>query len=235
MKEKAKILIVEDSPTQLILLQHFLEDNHFDVKTASDGDQALSMLKDYTPTLVISDVVMPLMDGYELCHNIKTNKDFGSISVILLTTLFEPEDIIRGLECGADNFLTKPYDEESLLSTIQYIVMNRKIRQMHRSDVSVEVFFGGKKHKVNSDRLQILDMLFSTYEKITLQKRELEQALQTIKHLKGLVPICASCKKIRDDKGFWSSVEAYIEDHSDARFSHSICPDCLKEQLPDEV
>ncbi len=232
---KTKILIVEDSSTQLIQLQHFLEENHFAVKTAVDGVQALSMLTDYSPTLVISDVVMPLMGGYELCHNIKKNKDFGNISVILLTTLSEPEDIILGLECGADNFLTKPFNEESLLSTIHYIIMNRKIRKMRCSDFSVDVFFGGKKHRVNSDRLQILDMLFSTYEKITLQKRELEQALQTIKQLKGLLPICASCKKIRDDEGFWNSVEAYIEDHSDAIFSHSICPDCLKEQLPGEI
>ena len=233
MKEKTKILIVEDSPTQLIMLQQFLEDNDFDVKCASNGAHALSLLKNYTPTLIISDVVMPEINGYELCRNIKTDNKLKNISVILLTTLSEPEDIIRGLECGADNFVTKPFNEESLLSTINYILVNRKIRRIHRSDISINVFFGGKKHRVNSDRLQILDMLFSTYEKIVIQKKELEQALKTIQTLKGLIPICSNCKKVRDDKGFWNTVETYIQERSDAKFSHGICPDCIKKLYPD--
>ena len=62
---------------------------------------------------------------------------------------------------------------------------------------------------------------------------ELKDALQKVKTLSGLLPICASCKKIRDDNGYWSQIEAYIQTHSEAEFSHSICPDCAKQLYPD--
>jgi CheY-like chemotaxis protein len=66
-----------------------------------------------------------------------------------------------------------------------------------------------------------------------LQRKELENALRNVKVLRGLLPICASCKKIRDDKGFWNLVEVYIRDHTEAEFSHGICPDCIKKLYPE--
>jgi PAS domain-containing protein len=65
--------------------------------------------------------------------------------------------------------------------------------------------------------------------------RELQEALASVKQLSGLLPICASCKKIRDDKGYWTQIESYIRDHSEAEFSHGICPDCMKKLYPDEI
>jgi sigma-B regulation protein RsbU (phosphoserine phosphatase) len=62
---------------------------------------------------------------------------------------------------------------------------------------------------------------------------ELRQALNQIKTLRGIVPICANCKKIRDDRGYWNQVEVYVRDHTEAEFSHSICPDCMKELYPE--
>jgi hypothetical protein len=63
--------------------------------------------------------------------------------------------------------------------------------------------------------------------------KKLQDALDKIKVLRGIIPICASCKKIRDDKGYWNQIESYIKEHSDADFSHSICPDCAKKLYPD--
>jgi hypothetical protein len=63
--------------------------------------------------------------------------------------------------------------------------------------------------------------------------RELQEALTMVKPLSGLLPICASCKKIRDDKGYWTQIESYIRDHSEVEFSHSLCPDCLKKLYPE--
>ena len=106
--------------------------------------------------------------------------------------------------------------------------------------MGVEVFFAGKRYFINSDRMQILDLLFSTYQNSLQQKRELErknkelkEALDTIKTLHGILPICSNCKKIRDDKGSWSQVEEYIGKHSEAQFSHGICPECARKLYPE--
>ncbi len=237
-----EILIVEDSPTQALKLQQFLEDNNYRVSVARNGVEALSYLQECTPKLIISDIVMPEMDGYELCRKIKSHDRLKSIPTVLLTTLSEPEDIVNGLACGADNFVTKPYDENLLLSRIQYILANQKLRQNPCSDMGIEVFFAGNKFFINSDRLQILDLPFSTYENTLQQKRELERvnkelkdALDTVKALEGILPICANCKKIRDNGDEWQGLEAYIEKHSEAQFTHGICPDCIKQLYPEFV
>ena len=184
---------------------------------------------------------MPEMDGYELCRQIKEDENFKDIPVILLTQLSEPEDIIKGLDCGADNFITKPYDEEFLLSRIQYILANSELRKgsIH-TEMGIEIFFAGQKHFISSDRMQILDLLFSMFYNVIQNNRELEQAnrelkeaLETVKTLEGFIPICANCKKIRDDEGYWHQVETYIQEHSEAEFSHGICPECTKKLYPD--
>ena len=235
-----EIMVVEDSLTQALQLQDLLEENGYSVTTAVDGREALAFLGKGLPDLVISDIMMPEMDGYELCRIIKENERWKDLPVILLTQLTEAEDIVRGLESGADNFVIKPYEPKLLISQIEYILVNRDIRRNPRTEMGIEVFFAGKKHFINSDRIQILDLLFSAYENSLVQKRKLEkantelnEALSTIKTLHGIIPICASCKKIRDDAGAWRQVEAYMGEHTDAEFSHGICPDCAKRLYPE--
>lgn len=227
------ILIVEDSLTQALKLQHLLEKHGYGVISAQNGREALKVLQQKRPELIISDVMMPEMDGYDLCRAIKARPEWRSIPFILLTNLSQPEDIVHGLECGADNFVTKPYEEARLLSRIQYILINREIRNGATSQMGLDIFFAGKKHFINSDRFQILDLLFSTYEDVLEQKhrlekmnKELQEALDTIKTLQGLLPVCSLCKKIRDKQDHWHSMEAYITSHSEAKFSHSYCPQC---------
>lgn len=120
------------------------------------------------------------------------------------------------------------------MSRIQYILVNQKIRKGYSSQVGIEFFFAGNKHFINSDRLQILDLLFSSYENALQQKRELElvnkelnEAFKTIKILTGMLPMCANCKKIRDENDQWLSLETYISRHSEATFSHGLCPECV--------
>ena len=121
-----RILIVEDSPTQAAQLRAILEDADLDVVHAPDAESALGQLARTSVDLVISDIVMPGMSGYELCGAIKATH--RALPVMLLSTLNEPMDIIRGLECGADNFLTKPYKAEQLLARVQTILQNRNLR-----------------------------------------------------------------------------------------------------------
>jgi PAS domain S-box-containing protein/putative nucleotidyltransferase with HDIG domain len=173
MAMKYKILIVEDSPTQAKELKHLLERNNYEVEVAINGLEALNVLEGMKPLVVISDIVMPVMDGYELCRRIKDTENIRDISVILLTSLSEPEDVIKSLACGADYFLTKPYDERGLLTRIQYIIANRDLESATQTKVGIEIIFGNQRYYINSDRLQILNLLLSTYETAVQKKREL--------------------------------------------------------------
>jgi len=170
------ILVVEDSPTQALRLKYILEKQEYQVRLAVNGVEGMQAIRMQRPTLVISDVIMPEMDGYELCTRIKQDPEFKDIPVILLTTLSDPQDIIRGLESGADNFLNKPYSEEGLLSRIKYILINLDVRTRMRTGMGIEIYFANKKHYLTSERIQIIDLLLSTYENAVEKNRELELA-----------------------------------------------------------
>ncbi|MCE5272838.1 PAS domain S-box protein [bacterium] len=174
-KGEIDILIVEDSPTQALRLQHVLQKDGYRVTWSQNGRQALALARQTPPAIVISDVVMPEMDGFELCRQIKSDPQLKSTPVILVSALNEPDDIVQGLISGADNFLTKPYEDDLLLSRVEYTLINRDLRWQPVSERGLEVFFLGKKHLINSDRSQILDLLFSTYESVMLRGKELEK------------------------------------------------------------
>lgn len=262
------VLIVEDSPTQALYLQQVLEGVGYTVVVTHNGAQALHYLDANQPTLVISDIVMPEIDGYELCRRIKRDERFAHVPVMLITFLSDPVDILRGLECGADNFITKPYGEKVLISRIQYLLINRELRQRASSGMGVELYFAGQKHFLTAERMQIIDLLISSYETAVMSQHQLEEAcrelrrvnkqlsaqiehriqaekeqerliselqeaLAQVKKLSGLLPICMSCKKIRDDQGYWQQIEAYIRDRSEAQFSHGICPECARKLYPE--
>ncbi|MGE5343798.1 MAG: response regulator [Candidatus Omnitrophota bacterium] len=241
-KGKGNILIVEDSLTQAEQIEHILEEHGFNVRVTFNGQEALDYLGRYVPDIIISDVIMPGMDGYELCTKIKKNKTLSHIPVVLLTALSEPLDIVRGLESGANNFMVKPYQKEYLLSQIDYMISNSRLRSLYVQgaeipEMTLKIYFGGKQHSISSGQLQILDILLSTFEafvqknaELEKMNRELAEKNDRIKALQGLIPICANCKKIRDDAGYWNDVDAYLRDHSEADINLSLCPDCTKKR-----
>jgi PAS domain S-box-containing protein len=177
------ILVVEDSPTQAELLRYLLEQHSFSVTVADNGMRALECIKKQIPSLVISDIVMPGMNGYELCRRIKAEEKIHGIPVILLTSLTDSEDVLEGLACGADNFLTKPCNEEYLLSTITQILDNRKFYKNERVRIGVEIKFAGKTRFITADQQQMLSLLISTYEAAVSRNRELIQAQNELRSL----------------------------------------------------
>jgi PAS domain S-box-containing protein len=172
-KDTKEILIVEDSPTQAEQLKYLLEQHGYTVLAANSGKQALALIDKHKPLLVISDIVMPEMDGYELCRQIKSDKSNRDTPVILLTSLSNAEDVLDGLECGADNFITKPYNEEYLLLHIEQNIANRKLFKNERVRVGLEIMFGGKRRFVTADQQQMLTLLISTYEEAVRKNSEL--------------------------------------------------------------
>jgi signal transduction histidine kinase len=176
-----QILIAEDSATQSQHLQHILEQNGYRVTATANGRLALEAAQLSKPSLIISDVVMPEMNGYELCSRVKADPRLTDVPVVLVTTLSDPHDVIRGLECGADNFILKPYDAEQLLRRIQFVLVNTQMRRSEQPGMGLEIVFSGQRHFITADRLQILNLLLSTYEAAVQRNGELSLTRDTLR------------------------------------------------------
>jgi diguanylate cyclase (GGDEF)-like protein len=169
------VLIVEDSATQADQLRYFLEKHGFTVTVASNGREALSSLQHHLPTVVISDIVMPHVNGYELCTAIRSDPRTAHLPVVLLTALSSPRDILLALECKADHFITKPYSEVYLLSRMESILemihlrQNGQLPEISESDI----YFQGEWFQISTDRQRILDLLISTYESMVSRNQEM--------------------------------------------------------------
>ncbi len=179
-QQDTRILIVEDSRTQAVKLQYLLEESGFRVQVAYNGVEALAAIDKNIPTLIISDIVMPEIDGYELCRRIRADKKTQHIPVILLTSLSSLEDVIQALESGADNFVTKPYKAEFLLSRIHHIMVNREIRKAAGAEMGIEIFFTNHKYVFASRPTQVIDLLLSTFESAVQKNQELQEANQKL-------------------------------------------------------
>jgi len=199
MEKDLSILVVDDEPDIRLATARVLEKAGYRVETADTGASCLRMVLERSPDLVLLDVILPDMDGYEVCRRIKADSDRAGTYVILLSgKRTASDDQSEGLEMGADGYVSRPVSNRELLARVQAMI--RIIRAERERDRLIE---------------------------------ELRTAMASIKALHGLLPICANCKRVRDDKGYWEKVESYISRHSDVQFSHSICPECMKKLYPE--
>ncbi len=181
---KYRILIVEDSPTQAELLQSLLESVGYRVDVAANGRKGLEGLQHEMPDLIISDVVMPEMDGYAFCHAVKSSDETRRIPFVLLTERNTPLDIIEGMLRGADNFITKPFEDNYLLERVRRIFEHLEYRKARPMDVEVILRVGNRSIIINADKQQIMELLFSTFEEVSrvnqaLQERDRELEAKT--------------------------------------------------------
>jgi PAS domain S-box-containing protein len=145
------------------------------------------------PSLVISDINMPEMNGYEFCRQIKANPDLDDIPVILLTSLNNMEDVLEGLACGADNFITKPYSVEHLLTNINRTMAESETHSGDQRKVEVEIQLAGQSRVISADPQRMLSLLLSTYEAAVQRNNELVDSQDELRalneHLEELVEI----------------------------------------------
>jgi signal transduction histidine kinase/CheY-like chemotaxis protein len=184
------VLIAEDSPTQAEHLRSLLESNGFAVAAARNGREALELARQHRPSVMISDVMMPEMDGYELCREMKGDPALKDIPAILVTELSSPQDVFKGLDAGADNFLVKPYEEAHLISRISYLLANKQIRKAEQPEAGVEIELAGRRHRITAERQQILVLLISTYaqavvlyDRLDARQKELADSYDTLNAL----------------------------------------------------
>ena len=172
---KPLALIAEDSRIQAKILENRLIQGGYEVTVAGDGGKALELARQRKPDIIISDIEMPRVTGYEFCRAVKQDPDLRHVPVILLSTLAEPEDIIRGLDAGADNYVTKPYDHNYLLSRIEAL-RNTPITSESDQGTELQVTLAGQTYRVKSGRQQVLNLLVSTFENAVEKNRELHRA-----------------------------------------------------------
>ncbi len=170
----SRILVVEDSPAQAHQIAGILMSDQREVEVAHDAERGLSLFLRMDFDLVISDVVLPGMSGYDLCEQIKNHPSKGHVAVILLTSLSDPMNIIKGLECGANNFITKPYEADYLLARVCTILDRKANRGDGKGRNGAEVVFQGKALNVKSDKEQILDLLVASFEDMVRTNQELK-------------------------------------------------------------
>jgi signal transduction histidine kinase len=214
--DKIKVLIAEDSITQAMQLQNILEKNGYDATVVSNGSEALRSISKSKPMIVISDILMPEMDGYELCRQIKSNESYGDISVILLTSLSQPQAVIWALQCGADKFLTKPYNENHLISTIQHL--NENLKGQDPPQKGITISYRDETYFITSTRSQIINLLLSTYETAVTKNLELSEAQDELKRLnQGLEEIvdqrtATLCVEVNERKATEAALQATNEE-----------------------
>jgi two-component system, sensor histidine kinase and response regulator len=175
-KPRGTILVVEDSRTQAEYLTHVLRKEWEHTAIAENGRIALEMIAREKPAIILTDIVMPEMDGYELCRRIREDKELSVIPVIMVTQLFDPADVLKGLEAGADNFIIKPFEPEFVFSRISEVLREDRRPDHDRNDPPLDVEFFGKHYSIRADKLQIIHILLSTYDLAIRKNLELQEA-----------------------------------------------------------
>ncbi|MBF0459760.1 MAG: response regulator [Magnetococcales bacterium] len=179
MEKTHTLLIAEDSAVQRVVLQRLLKRSGYHLLSAKDGLEGLALVRIHRPSLVISDITMPNMDGYALCQAIKQDPDLRHIPVLLLTGLDDSREVIHGLVAGADCYLTKPVDDPYLLEQIRFLLGLSEEERGAGGPEGMTVSFGGENYSIRAGRRQTMNLLLSTYENAVRKNRELVQA-QTI-------------------------------------------------------
>jgi PleD family two-component response regulator len=186
------ILIVDDTPENLTVLRSMLTGKDYRVLAAINGEMALKAVRTNPPDLILLDIRMPGMDGYEVCKQLKSEEKTSRIPVIFISALNELDDKIKAFSLGGVDYITKPFQTEEVLVRIR-------------------------------THLTLQNLQKSLEDK----NARLQKALDEIKTLQGIIPICANCKKVRDDESYWNEVESYLK-KLDTILEHSVCPDCSK-------
>jgi serine phosphatase RsbU (regulator of sigma subunit) len=128
MRTPPLILIVDDNPANVEILQMRLAANHYEIITAADGEEGLAMARDAQPDLILLDIMMPKMDGIEVCRHIRADASLPFIPIIMVTAKADSKDVVAGLEAGGDEYLTKPVDHAALVARVKSML---RIKELH--------------------------------------------------------------------------------------------------------
>ena len=185
---KPAILVVDDDRKTVDLIRLYLEKDGYRVLAAYDGRSAISIARNRRPGLIILDLMLPKVDGLDVCRLLRAE---SNVPIIMLTAKTTEDDKLRGLDIGADDYVTKPFQHEEVLARVTAHL------------------------KISSLRKQLES-----------KNKQLMAVLDEVRQLSCILPICAKCKKPRNDGQYWQLVDKFMNTHEEARFTHSYCPEC---------
>jgi sigma-B regulation protein RsbU (phosphoserine phosphatase) len=189
-----RVLVADDDAVGAMILTRALERLGLEVVVVHDGEEAWRVLRsDQTISIAVLDWMMPGADGPELCRRIRRDGGLAHLLILLLTARDGRDDVVAGLDAGADDYLIKPFDPEELRA-----------------------------------RVQVAMRIVGLQNHLAQQVTQLQEALSNVKQLSGMLPICSYCKRIRTDQNYWEQVDSYVAHHSEAQFSHGVCPTCFE-------
>jgi len=207
------ILIVDDSrDEQHLLLTRLQAVGYGALIVADSAEAALGILgqdhagqKPGAIDLILMDIMMPGMDGLEACRRIKATESLQDIPIIVITVKTDEKDLLAAFAAGAMDYIRKPVNPAELVARVSSALALREERTTRKA----------------------------REQELLMRTQELEQALREVKVLRGLIPICAKCKRVRTDTGDWQQLEEYIQAHSEAEFSHGVCHVCMRAVYPE--
>ena len=195
------VLYVEDEDTTREEIGLFLKRRVRKLVTAKNGEEGLTLFRAERPELVVTDILMQGMDGLQMARLMRD--EYKGISIIVTTAFTETTYMVDAIDMAVDQYVIKPIDAGKLSAALEKCAELIEYRRAHK--------------RYLAEREQLI--------------AELQKALSEVKTLRGILPICSYCNKIRDDEGAWSQMEAYISRHTDALFSHGYCPECAKKAM----
>jgi two-component system, OmpR family, alkaline phosphatase synthesis response regulator PhoP len=141
-----RILIADDNPQGVELLEAYLSSSNYEIETASDGEETLRKVKQWQPDLILLDIMMPKISGFEVCKRLRADPATHDIAVLMITALDQPSDIERAVEAGTDDFLTKPINKTELFLRIRSVLKSRlNKRELDRALAYIEAVDRGEK------------------------------------------------------------------------------------------
>jgi sigma-B regulation protein RsbU (phosphoserine phosphatase) len=203
------ILIVDDSrDDQELISTRLRAAGYVSLMVADSAENAFGMLgldragqRTGTVDLILMDIMLPGVDGLEACRRITTTEWLHDIPIIVITVKTDEQALLAAFAAGAMDYIRKPVSPAELVARVSSALTLREERNMRKA----------------------------REEELLLRTQDLERALREVKVLRGFIPICAKCKRVRTDTGDWQRLEEYIRDHSEAEFSHGICQLCMKD------
>lgn len=210
-RDNELILVVEDEGIIALDIQSRLLRLGYNVpEIAISGEAAVELTRKLQPDLVLMDITLSgAMDGVEAAAKIK---ELWDTPIVFLTANADDATFERAKSIAPHGYVLKPFEERELHIAIDVALYKSKVEK-----------------KLNDYRERLESILSEREELIA----DLRRSLKQVKILSGLLPICASCKKIRDDKGYWNRLESYLSEHSNVEFSHSVCPECVEKLYPE--
>jgi sigma-B regulation protein RsbU (phosphoserine phosphatase) len=207
------ILIVDDSRDEQELLSNRLQAAGYESLLVADSAEAALGIVDQVEAgqrmgavdLILMDIMLPGVDGLEACRRITMTERLQDIPIIVITAKTEEKDLLAAFASGAMDYIRKPVNSVELVARVSSALTLRAERIMRKA----------------------------REQELLMRTQELEHALREVKVLRGFIPICANCKRVRTDTGDWQRLEDYVQKHSEAEFSHGICQRCMKEVYPE--